>query len=643
MKKDRISVVTQTNGIELNNLKNLEDGQIGNLEFLGFERCSDDDSFFAVKTSPIELLIETTEYLASLGKGYSLCSKSERLLNVHYQEADYFEGLKQHASNYKDGKFNLTEYNEFKKSLQPLLSPERELRDHQYKAAYHLYLLGNGANFSVPGSGKTSVVLSVYEKLKSEGKVNSLFVVGPLSSFGPWRREFKATLNRNPEFKILAGGNQWDRKQNYYASSDTKAELYLTTFQTLLYDQDDVKVLFEQEGIEVLLVIDEAHYIKRIEGEWAKAVLNIGILAKHRCVLTGTPLPRSYQDSYNLFDFLWPHSNVIDDNSRIRIGHLENIKDNNSASELLNERIGPLFYRVRKKDLGLKKPVFNPPLVVSMNHYENLVYQAIVTRIEDYSKEEYASNIEFVSRLYRGRMIRLRQAASYTGLVRTAIDGYNEDLLGQDSSLRDIVLNYDDLEVPAKLQRLLAEVKRLNSQGLKVLIWTHFIGTLELIQKHLTENDLHCKVIYGETPVENESRNIAESREKIRDEFVDPTSGLDILVANPAACAESISLHTTCFHAIYYDLSYNCAQYLQSLDRIHRVGGSEDNIANYYFLQYASTVDQDIRQNLSVKSERMYQIVERDYEIYQLDLYDDSDVDEVTAYQRLFKKGGKDE
>ena len=39
------------------------------------------------------------------------------------------------------------------------------------------------------------------------------------------------------------------------------------------------------------------------------------------------------------------------------------------------------------------------------------------------------------------------------------------------------------------------------------------------------------------------------------DEFLNLESGLDILVANPAACAESISLHKSCFNAIYYDLS----------------------------------------------------------------------------------------
>jgi len=125
-----------------------------------------------------------------------------------------------------------------------------------------------------------------------------------------------------------------------------------------------------------------------------------------------------------------------------------------------------------------------------------------------------------------------------------------------------------------------------------------------------------------------------ETRERIRDEFVDANSGLDILVANPAACAESISLHKTCYHAIYYDLSYNCAQYLQSLDRIHRVGGSEINQAHYYFLQYENTIDRDIKANLEQKAVKMYDIIDEDYGIYSLDMFEEDD--EIKAYERLF-------
>ena len=106
------------------------------------------------------------------------------------------------------------------------------------------------------------------------------------------------------------------------------------------------------------------------------------------------------------------------------------------------------------------------------------------------------------------------------------------------------------------------------------------------------------------------------------------------MLANPAACAESISLHKTCHNAIYYDLSYNGAQFLQSLDRIHRVGGSEHKKAHYYFFQYASTMENRILNNLERKRNKMYQIVEGDFNIYSLDMFDD--YDELDDYDEIF-------
>ena len=166
-----------------------------------------------------------------------------------------------------------------------------------------------------------------------------------------------------------------------------------------------------------------------------------------------------------------------------------------------------------------------------------------------------------------------------------------------------------------------------------MLFGQNFIRTLELIRNTISEF-APVRLIYGATPIHATSVKDELTREEIICEFVNPGSGIDILVANPAACAESISLHKTCSHAIYYDLSYNCAQYLQSLDRIHRVGGSEYKSAHYYFLQYEDTIDNDILANLRVKSTRMSEIVDQDYAIYSLDMFGQDD--DLEAYERLF-------
>ena len=46
----------------------------------------------------------------------------------------------------------------------------------------------------VPGSGKTTVVLAVFEHLRQLGDIDALFVVGPPACFAPWQHEYCSTL-----------------------------------------------------------------------------------------------------------------------------------------------------------------------------------------------------------------------------------------------------------------------------------------------------------------------------------------------------------------------------------------------------------------------------------------------------------------
>jgi len=407
---------------------------------------------------------------------------------------------------------------------------------------------------------------------------------------------------------------------------------YITSFQTNMFDHEHTNKFLER--VNTFLVIDEAHYIKRIDGEWSDAVLDIAENAKRRAVLTGTPMPKGFSDIFNLVDFLYPSYKYLDGSSKSLLKGFDQSSSQEDAKSLIENKVGPLFYRVRKKELKLKEQIFRGPIIIKMNEYEYKVYNAIVTKIIEYSNRDYLKNIDLVNKLIRGRMIRLRQCASYVKLLSSTVKDYEEDLVKGDLNLARIVSNYDDIEIPAKITKLVAMVDEFLSKKEKIIIWSNFLGTISLIENTLQNRGVYCKKIIGATPVENETISVEETREQIRSEFVDPDSNLYVLLANPAACAESISLHICCNNAIYYDLSYNCAQYLQSLDRIHRVGASEKINSYYHILQYENTIDAEILNNLMSKSEKMRNIIDDEYGIYNLDMFDDSD--ELNAYKRLF-------
>ena len=86
-----------------------------------------------------------------------------------------------------------------------------------------------------------------------------------------------------------------------------------------------------------------------------------------------------------------------------------------------------------------------------------------------------------------------------------------------------------------------------------------------------------------------------------------------VLVANPAAAGEGISLHDVCHHSIYIDRNFDAREFMQSLDRIHRYGKNSDGevICQKYdttieILTCNNSIDQAIERNLNRKMNAMY-------------------------------------
>ena len=497
------------------------------------------------------------------------------------------------------------DYDGFVESVENL-NLKRKLETHQLKSLYHLYSCSSAAVFSVPGSGKTSVVLAYYEKLKLEGKVDHIFIVGPVNSFVSWVKEFSLNINRELKSMILGSNIKKEDRKIFY-SQKLNCEMIMAHFSTIANDVVSLKKFFENN--KVLLVIDEAHNIKKLDGKWSNAVLTLGININYKVILTGTPLPNDLRDVYNYLDFLFGENFVFTKKDKARIENLLNQEKKIEAIDFVREKINPFYTRVTKKELNLSTPNFNKPILVEMNPIEKKIYEAIQSRISHYGRKSFLDNIEFVQKICKARIIRLKQAASYIKNLDTAID---EDFLDEDekiledNDIKGLISNYDKLEKPAKLSKLISMVKELKKQNKKVLIWSTHLKTIDLILDNLRLENIVVKKITGET-----NRDF-EIKKNIMEEFNDNSSDLDALVALPQACSESISLHKACQNAIYYDLNYNAAEFLQSLDRIHRVGGSEIHPVYYNFLHYEKTVDTKIFERVFLKADRQMQIIEED-------------------------------
>lgn len=528
-----------------------------------------------------------------------------------------FARFSKEAKDIKENHCNPAEFKEFTDVLDEKM-PCRHLYPLQLLSAYHLAFSQNGCNFSVPGAGKTSIVYGAYTYLKNTSdaskKVDKILIIGPLSSFGPWENEYEECFGVKVRSQRMSGTLSAAQKKQYFYGRT--AELTLLSYQSVITLKDELEYFLRNN--QVMVVLDEAHKVKSTNGGIiANIVMDLSKWCSSRVILTGTPAPNGYEDLYNLFHFIWPQYDVI----KYNVGQLRDMTKtvNDSRVPKLMDNISPYFIRIRKSDLELPPATEHDPIIVPMKDSQRRIYDFIEERfVEEANKETKESALHNI--LVRAKMIRLQQVATNPALLSEPLSSFSEEA-GEDlasveaddaSIMKDIMRFYDE-HVPAKYEECLRLVQKIIATGEKVIIWVIFIKNIERLEEYLKQNGINCKVLYGATPVASDDMNeeeLVNTREGIVKEFNSPESTFKVVIANPFAVAESISLHKACHNAIYLERSFNCAHFLQSKDRIHRYGLPKDTDTHYYYILSADSVDETIDYRLKEKERRMLDIIE---------------------------------
>jgi len=466
----------------------------------------------------------------------------------------------------------------------------RALMPHQWTPVRHLLAVPHAANFSVMGAGKTTVVLAAFHELRQRHDVDCLLVIGPGSSFMPWEEEGRICFGRAPRVVRLTGTP--DERDGRYRDGE-EAEILLVTYHTAVRDQQQLAGLMRRRR--TMLVLDESHYVKGA-GAIAQAVLDLAPEAERRVILTGTPVPNTYADLWTQFTFLWPHQHLLGNRVQFR-NQIATPDGENEA----RRRVRSLFTRVRKSDLGLPQPRFRP-VEIPMGNVQRRIYQAISARTLQELGLQPPERVLF-RQWRRAKMVRLLQAASNPSLIAERSTEFSlPPEGGLEQPLVTLIQNYSRYEVPPKLLAAVELVRRLIAEGERVILWTHFVQNIETLLPYL--QDFEALPLYGDVPREGADDEDYNRESHIR-RFRDDHDPCRVLVANPSAAAESISLHKVCHHAVYVDRTFNAGQFMQSRDRIHRVGLREDEHVTYHLLITRDTIDQTVHTRLQAKEQRM--------------------------------------
>ncbi|VVB90943.1 Uncharacterised protein [uncultured archaeon] len=477
----------------------------------------------------------------------------------------------------------------------------RMLKPYQLESVEHIVDVENAANFSVPGSGKTTIVYAAYSILKSKGLIDKLFVIGPRSSFMPWEEEYFGCFGETPEVLRITGPKS-ERNRKYRIADDY--ELFLATYHMVYNDLNEIIGLLKK--YKVMVVLDESHNIKRFEGgHWADEIIKLAPFAKRRVVLTGTPMPHGILDIWTQMTFLWPQKNLLLEREQFK-SYIES--DKNLLE--IREKLSPLYCRIKKRDLDLPIPEFIR-IKIPLSPIQKTIYDAIAVKIL-HELVKIPEDRMGLRQWRRATLIRLLQAASNPTLLAKYSSEF--DIPPMDPSglqISQIIERYPKYEIPAKFELTEKLVRELISNKQKVIIWTSFIHNIEMLSKKLEDFSPIC--IFGDVP-RDEDENAEYNREQLIEDF--KTNSLkNLLIANPGATAESISLQRTCHNAIYFDRTFNGAQYLQSLDRIHRIGLKPDEKITYTILISENTIEEVVNSRLEEKLNQMLNFLNDDLSV----------------------------
>ena len=476
--------------------------------------------------------------------------------------------------------------------------PKFTLMPHQEEGVKFLETVdGIGALLYDPGVGKTGTAMTWLDNLAARKGEVRVLVVSPLTAADTWVSQVPDFMDSTVKARMLTGSTlkimddlrkarNWTTVPNAKIAENHRGDRRKVTIMSMSagavssYCTNRAKIITMLQAIRAykpdVVICDESHIIKSATANISKAMYQIGQLADHRIILTGTVNPHSPLDCYGQWLFLapWTFSDAYGEpytqnpltmtttqkasirpwpwgRFKMRYGvsggymnhqivGYQNLQD-------LNDRVAERAHVVTDDVLNLKKPR-DIPVHVTLNAKERKAYNDM--RDQLLAELDSGALIEAPNAL--AKMMKLRQIAS--GFVK-------------DTETGDIHV------VGTSLQKAVTEIATVQLVGEnRLVVFAYFraecaalVEALRKIEK-AAGRDTVVEVITGET---KKMERIA-IRRRFRDVSGNPQR--TILVAQQRTMSVSVNELITARHAIYASMSERRDDWAQSRKRLHRKG-----------------------------------------------------------------------
>jgi SNF2 family DNA or RNA helicase len=446
------------------------------------------------------------------------------------------------------------------------------------------------ALFADMGTGKSFMLINNAAMLYDRGKINGLLIVAPKGVYRNW---YGTEIPKHMPDHVIYRMGLW-------SASPRKAEQ--VALDKLFEVSEDLKILImnieafsTQKGFkfaqrfllvhDAMMAIDESTTIKTPNSMRSKNTEKVGIAARYRRIMTGSPITKSPMDLYQQCAFLSDDCLDCPSYYSFQARYAVTI-ERQLSSHSFKQIVG---YRHLDE---LKTKIDRFAFRVKKEECLDLPDKLYVKREVDLTDEQVSAY---------NQMRTLALAQFDTGIVSTV------NALTQLMRLHQIVCGHVKLDdgtvrplANKRVDELLAIVEETDG---KMIIWANYRHDIEAIKLALQKEYGMSSVAtyYGDTS--------ADERQEIVTRFQDDQDELRFFVGNPSTGGYGLTL-TAANVVVYYSNSFDLEKRLQSEDRAHRIGQTKN--VTYIDLIAVNTVDEKIVRALREKINIATQVLGED-------------------------------
>lgn len=401
------------------------------------------------------------------------------------------------------------------------------------------------------GLGKTLQTIAFLQHLKDaekpEEKKLPTLVVAPTSLVFNWLAELDKFAPKLTKIAFI-GANREELLPKFESS-----DIILTTYGSVLRDID----LHKSKRYNYV-VLDESQAIKNPQSQRYKALRLLK--ANNRLALTGTPIENNTFDLYSQFNFLNPGMFGSVKHFRTQFSEAIDKAQDQETSALLSKMIHPFILRRTKAQVATELPDKTESIIYcNMGAQQQKVYD----QFKNYFREKLAEQIEAEginkSQMYilQG-LTKLRQICNSTALASKTED-------------------YGNYSV--KLDELTRHLKEKVNKH-KILVFSQFVGMLELVKDRLDEEQIVYEYLDGQTKNREEKVTNFQENEEVR-----------VFLISLKAGGTGLNL-TKAEYVYLIDPWWNPAVENQAIDRCYRIG--QKNKVMAYRMICKNTIEEKI-------------------------------------------------